>query len=79
MAVWLWIYDNDFTASNWNIAQPNIVKDLVNNLSVSQDVFFISFLFILGPGSSNYKMEISEINQSYFQRLSSDEHGTGVE
>lgn len=66
MAVWLRIYDNDFTARNWNIAQPNIMKDLVNNLSDSQDAFYFP-LFILGPGSSNYKMEISEINQSHFQ------------
>lgn len=79
MAIWLWIYDNDFALCNWNIAQPRIKKYLCNNFLSERGVVLFFFLCIHGEKSSNYTMQIDTINQSCIQMQSYDTEEAGVE
>lgn len=46
MAIWLWIYGNDFAMCNWSIAQPSIQKKCsVNNLSFFKHGVFSPLVF----------------------------------
>ena len=70
MAIWLWIYDNEFALCNWNIVQPRIKS----NFS-----FFRRVVFFHGERSSNYTMQIDAIYHSCIQMKLYDTQEAGVE